>query len=123
MPVAKKAPPRPRSFEAFISSISVSGCIPRAFVSARYPPTASYSASFVRSCSPAPPKTICLLVATAQLLDERGHPVRLDVEVVGMVDRDDGRPAAAPETLDRPQGHLAVLGRAARAAPELRLEC
>src|SRR6188472_4105468 len=100
MPVAKNAPPRPRSWEAFSSSITASGAIARAFVSASYPPTASYSASFVRSRLSAPAKTYSLLLgllATAELLDDRRYAVSLDVQPVVVVDRDDGRPAAAAQ--------------------------
>src|SRR5205809_3614247 len=60
--------------------------------------------------------------AIAQLLHDREHVVGLHVRAVVMVDRDDRRPAAAAETLDRPQRDLAVARGLARADAELLLE-
>src|SRR5438874_1473944 len=70
------------------------------------------SSTAAASTSPAPAITIGRRsVATAQLLDDRRHVRRLDVGAVPLVDRDDRRPAAAAEALDRAQRELAVLGR------------
>src|SRR5262245_50808132 len=111
-PVGKNAPPRPRSSDAITSSITACGVIARALASASYPPTASYSASFVRSRSSAPAMTsVRASLATTKLLHDRGHVIRLDVGAVALVDRDDRRPAAAAEALDRAESELAVLRR------------
>src|SRR5690349_8213509 len=110
-PVGKNAPPRPRSSEAITSSMTACGAIPRAFASAAYPSTVSYSASFVRSRSRASAKTSSL--ATAQLLHDPRHVVGHHVRAVVVVDGDDRGPTAAAEALDRPQRDLAVGGRLA----------
>src|SRR6185436_2951764 len=83
---------------------------------------ASYSASFVRSRSSAPPRTIMRSPAIAQLLDDRWHIVGLHVRAVVMVDRDDGCPPAAAETLDRSERDFSVGGGLAGADAELLLE-
>src|SRR6185437_7782083 len=97
-PVGKNAPPRPRSSDAITSSITACASIARALVSAVYPPTASYSASFVRSRSRASARTRS--VATAQLLHDPRYVVGHDVRAVVVVDGPDRRPAEAAEALD-----------------------
>src|SRR5436190_4612989 len=119
-PAGKKAPPRPRSSDATTSSITACGSMARAFASAVYPSTASYSASFVRSRSRASARTSS--VATTQLLHDLRHVLGLHVRAVVMVDGDDRRPAAAPQAFDRPQRHLSVGRRLAGGDPELLLE-
>src|SRR5437763_7581711 len=121
-PVAKNAPPRPRRLAAFSSSITHPGSCARALASASKPPISRYSASLVRSCSSAPPRTTIGRSATAQLLHDRGDVPGLHGPTVVVVDRDDRRPAAAAEALDCAQGELAVLGRLARPYAELALE-
>src|SRR2546423_5080046 len=120
-PVGKNAPPRPRSSDTTSSSITACGAIVRAFASAPYPPAASYSASFVKSRSPTPPRTRS--VAIAQLLHDAGGVAGLHVRAVAMVDGDDRRPAAAAEALDRPQGDGTVRRRLARRDTQLFFEC
>src|SRR6266540_1595610 len=67
--------------------------------------------------------TICRTsVAIAKLLCDRGHVLRLHVRLVTVVDRDDGRPAAAAEALDRPQGYEAVVARLPCGDAELALK-
>src|SRR5712691_12629997 len=61
-------------------------------------------------------------LATAQLLHDRGNVFGLHMRAVVMIDRDDSRPAAAAQALDRSQRDLAVLGRFAGADAELLLE-
>src|SRR5581483_9826507 len=91
--------------------------------SASYPPTASYSASFVRSRSSAPPRTISSTwLRATELLDDLRHVVGLHVGAVVVVDRDDRPPAAAAEALDRAQRRGAVGARLAGPAAELALE-
>src|SRR5437660_10204359 len=119
-PVGKNAPPRPRSSEAMSSSITACGVMARALASAPYPPASSYSASFVRSRSPAPASTNS--VAIAQLPHDPGDVVRLHVRAVVMVDGDDRRPAAPAEALDRAQRHSAVRRRFSGGAAELLFE-
>src|SRR5438067_5583448 len=121
-PVAKNAPPRPRRLAAFSSSITHPGSCARALASASKPPISRYSASLVRSCSSAPPRTTIGRSATAQLLHDRGDVPGLHGPAVVVVDRDDRRPAAAAEALDGAQGELAVLGRLSRPHAELPLE-
>src|SRR5205823_8680667 len=121
-PVAKNAPPRPRRLAAFSSSITQSGSCARALASASKPPIARYSATLLRSCSSAPPRTMSGLSCTAQLLHDRRDVLGLHRPAVVVVDRDDRRPATAAEALDRAQGELAVLGRLARPHAELALE-
>src|SRR5688500_5199725 len=111
-PVAKKAPPRPRRLEASTSSITVCGSMARAFASAWNPPAARYSASFVRSRSSAPARTIDL--AGTELLHDRGHVRGRQPLPVAVVDSDDRAPAAAARALDRAQGHVPVRGPLAR---------
>src|SRR5215207_9875540 len=101
-PVAKKAPPRPRRFEASTSSITAWGSIARAFVSAAKPPAARYSSSFVRSRSSAPANTIDL--AGTELLHDRGHVLCGQPLAVPVIDCRDRPPAAAASALDRPEG-------------------
>src|SRR6187551_2520317 len=66
--------------------------------------------------------TIIRSLAIAQLLHDRGHVVGLHVRPVVVVDRDDRRPTAATEALDRPQRDLAVLSRLTCADAQLLLE-
>ena len=54
--------------------------------------------------------------------DDLRRVLGLDVMAVAVVDRDDGRVAAAAEALDRAQRDVAVLGRLAGLDPELLLE-
>src|SRR5918994_2255226 len=123
-PVAKNAPPRPRSPDALSSSTICAGSIVRARAICAYPPTARYSSSFVRSRSSAPARTTIgrSAVATAHLSDDPRHVVRGHVLPVAMIDRDDRRPAATAEALDHPKRDLAVVGRLARANAELGFE-
>src|ERR687884_441476 len=53
---------------------------------------------------------------------DRGHVPGLNRQGIAMVEGDARRRAAAAEALDRPQRHLAVLGRLPRPDPELGLE-
>src|SRR6185312_11318447 len=69
-----------------------------------------------------PAKTISRYSGTPELLDDPGHVVGLNAQTVPIVDRDDSRPAAAAEALDRPERELAVLRRRARRDSELALE-
>src|SRR5437870_4814198 len=66
--------------------------------------------------------TISGASATLQLLHDRGDVVGPDTRAVLMVDGDDRRPAAAAQTLRRPQRDVGVTGRLARPHPELLLE-
>ena len=121
-PVGKKAPPRPRRPESRISwtTAPAPSRAPSRAPRSR-PPRGSRRAS--RSAllgarrgrrTAQPPR--------AQLLDDRRHVRGGDRLAVAVVDRDDGAPAAAARALDRPQRHLAVLGRLAGADAELVLE-
>ena len=128
MPVAKNAPPRPRSFDAFTSSITASGAI-AARLRERLVAADRLVLGELRQVALVGVREDDLPVTRhafssdiAQLLDDPADALRLDVQAVVVVDRDDGRPAAAAEALDRPQRHLAVLGRLAGPAAELRLE-
>src|SRR2546421_4823129 len=121
-PVAKNAPPRPRRLAVFSSSITHCGSCARALASASKPPTARYSASFVRSWSSAPPRTTSGWSGTAELLHDRRDVAGLHRPAVIVVDCDDRRPAAAAEALDGAEGELAVLGRLAGPHAELPLE-
>src|SRR4029077_17460024 len=76
----------------------------------------------VRSPPSVPAKTMDGYSGIAQLLDDPGHVVRLHPQPVPVVDRDDGRPAAAAEALDRPERELAVVRGGAGRDPELPLE-
>src|SRR5688500_7738749 len=120
-PIGKPAPPRPRRFDAISSSTICCGSSARAFASASKPPTARYSSSCVRSRSAAPARTSSL-TATAELLHDRRDLVGPHGLAVAVVDRDDRPPPAAARALDRPQRHLAVLGRLAGLDAELPLE-
>src|SRR5436309_15655209 len=67
-PVAKNAPPRPRSSEAMSSAVTSAGVWARALASAVYPPAASYSARLVVGFA----RTIFSTSGvTAQLLHDR----------------------------------------------------
>src|SRR6266576_834815 len=68
----------------------------------------------------APARTITSLIA--ELLDDLRDVGRRDVQPVAVVDRDDGRPAAAADALDRAQGEGAVRRRLAGPDLELGLE-
>src|SRR5256885_110987 len=106
LPVAKNAPPRPRRFAAFSSSITQAEACARAFAGASWPPTARYPAIFVRSRPSAPASTTTGVLGTPQLLQDRGNVLRQHRLPVVVVDGDDRGPAAAAEALDRPQRHL-----------------
>src|SRR6266571_698012 len=118
-PIGKPAPPRPRNVAVEISSITASRVIPRAFVSAPYPPAARYSASCVRSRSSAPARTSSLAI---ELLHDPRHVLGLRRLAVAVIHDDDRRVAATAGALDRPQRDLAVLARLARRHAELSLE-
>src|SRR5512134_3713833 len=119
-PIAKPAPPRPRSFAFVIVSITCSGDMARAFSSCAYPPSARYSSSFVRSRSCAPLRTVSS--AATDLLHERRDVGRVDRLAVALVDDDHRRVAASARTLDRPEGDRAVLRRLPGTDAELLLE-
>src|SRR5579862_1977329 len=121
-PIGKPAPPRPRSVAFCSSSMSSSEDIARARSSpAPYPPTARYSAIFVRSWSSVPPRRVVIGSATERLDDLR-DVLGLDVVPVAVIDRDDGCVAAAAEALDRAKRHVPVLGRLAGLHAERLLE-
>ena len=95
---------------------------PRASSRARsarsYPPTARYSASFVRSrswCRPGGPRAPARISSTIS-----ADVVRASTScAVAVVDRDHGRVAAAPRHSTARKRDVAVLGRLARRDPEL----
>ena len=59
----------------------------------------------------------------SQLADQRCDVLCLEVLLVLLVNRDDGAPAAAAETLDAAQGDLAIGGRSRCDDAKLLLEC
>src|SRR4029453_5252272 len=119
-PAGKKAPPRPRRLAVFSSSMIAAGARPRARPGRGYPPTAGYSATWVRSRSSAPARTITSLIA--QLLEDLRDVGRRDVQPVAIVDRDDGRRAAAADALDPAQRERPMRRGLAGRAPEPGLE-
>ena len=100
-----------------------SGAIARALRSAENPPPATYvidaRAQRRRRCRRRRPRCS----GTAQLLDDPRDVVGLHAQPVPVVDRDDGRPAASAEALDRAERERAVLGGGSRRDAELALEC
>src|SRR5262249_8778577 len=119
-PIGNPAPPRPRSDAACSSAIRSSEVIARAFGTCSYPPIAWYSASFVKSRSSEPARSIDL--SPTHALHDRGHVLGLHELVVAVVDRHHGRVPAAAEALDGAERHLAVLGRLAGRDAELGLQ-
>src|SRR5438128_366920 len=99
------------------------GVSPRAFASAWYPPTASYSSRLVRSRSSASARTIARAsIAIAQLLGDRGNVLGLHVRSVAVVDCDDSGPATAAQAFDRAQRDRTVRRGLPGADAELALE-
>src|SRR4029453_5948017 len=100
-PAGKKAPPRPRRLAVFSSSMIAAAARPRAPWSCATPANARCAAGWVGGRAPAPGRTITSLIA--QLLEDLRDVGPRDVQPVAIVDRDDGRRAAAADALDPPQ--------------------
>src|SRR5215204_5064476 len=102
--------------------MTCSRVMPRAFASASYPPTAWYSASFVRSRSSAPWSTSSCSSAIAELRDDSRHVFGARRLAVAVVDDNDRRVAAASRALERPQRDPPAPARLAHRDAELLLE-
>src|SRR5919201_5029479 len=120
-PIGNPAPPRPRMFAARSSSTIFCGSVLRAFASILYPPALRYAASFVRSRFSAPANSSGL-TGIAHLGDDPGHVLWPHRLAIAMVDRDDGRPAAAARALHRAQRDRTIVGRLPGPDAELGLE-